>query len=57
MKKEIAARSSRHANAKRPTIELTWGETASVNVKDNGRRDNKVAVSPSHPLNCSTLCN
>jgi len=38
---------------KRPTAEMTWGETASVNVKGNGRRDNKAAVSPSRPLICS----
>ncbi|GEM_PF-2424069 len=36
------------------TTEKTWGETASDNVIFNGRRDNKVAVSPSRPLNCST---
>jgi len=37
---------------KRLTAEMTWGETASVNIKDNGQRDNKAAVSPSRPLNC-----
>jgi len=31
---------------------MTWGETASDNLKFNGQRDNKVAVSPSRPMTC-----
>jgi hypothetical protein len=29
---------------------MTWGETASVSVKLNTQRENKVAVSPSRPM-------
>ena len=38
---------------KRRTVEMTWGETATDKLKETTRRDNKVAVSPSRPLNCS----
>jgi hypothetical protein len=31
---------------------MTWGETASVNVKFMKERDKEVAVSPSRTLNC-----
>ena len=38
---------------KRRTLEMTWGETADTQLRVNGQRDNKVAVSPSRPLTCS----
>jgi len=37
----------------RPTAALTWRETATDKLKFNGQRDNKVAVSRSHPTTCS----
>jgi len=39
------------------TTELTWGETASVNVTFMKKRDNKVAVSPSRRMNCYIAVN
>ncbi|HEV8160255.1 MAG TPA: hypothetical protein VGP58_14565, partial [Pyrinomonadaceae bacterium] len=41
------------ATARRRTAEMTWGETASDKLKVTRPVDNKVAVSPSRPLNCS----
>ena len=40
------------ANTKNRTLEMTWRQTASDNVKDNTQRHNKVAVCRSRPLNC-----
>ncbi len=39
---------------KRRTVEMTWGETATRKFNYMKNVDNKVAVSPSRPLICST---
>ncbi len=47
----------RFATKKRPTVEMTWGETASTQVEGNASDvDKKVAVSPSRPMICSAFC-
>jgi hypothetical protein len=35
---------------------MTWGETASDNLKFNERRSYKADVSPSRPMICSAAC-